>query len=96
MIALTSVDSLIEQKESGKAKKQRLAILNYLRLIPSVGLSRNDIARIFGFPIQSVCGRIGELKAEGLVVEDAPRLDPFTERKVKPVRAAPDLFTMKH
>lgn len=93
MIAVTSIDSLIEQKKTGKADRQRLAILNHLRLIPAVGLSRNDLSRIFSFPLQSVCGRVGELKAQGLVVEDLPRLDPLTRRMVKPVRAAPDLFT---
>ncbi|CAB3779290.1 hypothetical protein LMG28688_00792 [Paraburkholderia caffeinitolerans] len=92
MIASTSVDSLIAHKESGKAAGQRLAILNHLRADPSRAMSRNEIARHFDMPIQSVCGRVGELKDDGLVVEDLPKLDAGTDRMVKPVRAAPDLF----
>ncbi|SIT50477.1 hypothetical protein BN2476_830048 [Paraburkholderia piptadeniae] len=93
MIASTSVDSLIAHKESGKAAGQRLAILKHLREDPARAMSRNEIARFFDLPIQSVCGRIGELKEQGLVIEDAPKFDPGTERMVKPVRAALDPVT---
>lgn len=93
MIAVTSLDSMIEHKESGKAGIQRLAILNHLRANPDLAMTRNELSRHFHYPIQSICGRIGELKKGGLVVEDAPRIDPITARKTKPVRLAPDLIT---
>jgi predicted transcriptional regulator len=96
MIANTSIESLDRHRASGRADAQRLRILNRLRAAPASALTRNEIAREFDMPIQSVCGRVGELKAEGLVVEDAPRLDPVTLRKVKPVRATPDLFHTLH
>ncbi|MEQ0775932.1 hypothetical protein ABLT15_26860 [Paraburkholderia tropica] len=97
MIASTSIESLDKHRASGRADAQRLRILNRLRATPADALTRNEIAREFDMRIQSVCGRIGELKAEGLVVEDSPpRLDPVTLRNVKPVRATPDLFHTLH
>lgn len=96
MIANTSVESLEKHRVSGRAAAQRLRILNRLRASPSDAMTRNEIAREFDMRIQSVCGRIGELKAEGLVVEESPRLDPITLRNVKPVRATPDLFHTLH
>lgn len=96
MIASTSIESLDKHRASGRADAQRLRILTRLRATPAAALTRNEIAREFDMRIQSVCGRIGELKAEGLVVEDSPRLDPITLRNVKPIRATPDLFHTLH
>lgn len=89
----TQAASQFVQVVTGEAKYQRERILNFLRLLPAVGLSRTDLSIVLGIKLQSVCGRVGELKADGLVIEDAPRRCPHSGRMVKPVRIAPDLFT---
>jgi len=74
--------------EREQALIQQRAILNLLQLSPVTGLSRNELSRALGYPLQSICGRIGELKKNRLVTEGEPRRDPFTHRLVKPVRVA--------
>lgn len=91
-IANTSRQSYDEHIAEGKREKQLTAVLNLLRKMPSAGLSRNELSRVTGFQLSAICGRVGELKDAGLVVEDAPRRDPTTGRSCKPVRIAPDLF----
>ncbi|MBD1412891.1 MarR family transcriptional regulator [Burkholderia contaminans] len=93
MIANTSIDSYCAHKAEGKASIQRITVLNYLRERPGVGMTRNDLARVLRLPIQSICGRIGELKDEGLVVEGETIEDPRTHRSCKTIRIAPDLLT---
>jgi hypothetical protein len=91
--AETSFLSFLAKKEDGTAAVQRLAILNFLRTVPTASFSRTDLSKIFGYPIQSVCGRIGELKDDGLVIELPKRRCPHTGQLVKPIQAAPDLLT---
>ena len=93
MIASTSIDSLITHKTAGLAGAQRDKILKHLHRSPRTAYSRNELSRDLNLPIQSICGRIGELKDDDLVVEDSPRRDAITGRKVKPIRISPDLIT---
>lgn len=95
MIAATSIESYLAHRREGREKNQLLLVLNFLKWNPREGYTRNELSRILRLPIQSICGRIGTLKGEGLVVEDAPRKDPITERSTKPVRISPDIFTME-
>lgn len=91
-VAKTSIASFVETHESGKADAQRIRILNYVRAC-RVGVSRSDISLASGIPLQSVCGRVAELLSVGLVLEDAPRKCPRSQRWVKPVRAVRDLVS---
>jgi hypothetical protein len=91
--AETSALSYTEVKQDGTASLQRLAILNLLRAAPNSSFSRNDLATMTGFRLGSVCGRVGELKAAGLVIELAKRRCPQTGKLVKPVKIAPDLLS---
>ncbi len=90
--AETSQFAYVAHKDEGNVSRQQLLLLNYLRLNRSASLSRSDLAHILGLRLQSVCGRINELKNDGLVIEDAPRRCPRSGRLVKPVRVAPDLL----
>lgn len=90
--AETSFLSHAAKREDGTADKQRIAILNLLRANPTKSYSRTDLSKIFRYPIQSVCGRIGELKDEGMVIELAKRRCTHTGQLVKPIQAAPDLL----
>ncbi len=55
-------------------------------------MTRNELARALSLPIQSICGRVGELKDDGLVIEGAAVEDPTTHRRCKTVLIAPDLL----
>jgi len=91
--AETSFLAFVAKREDGTSALQRLAILNFLRTVPTQSFSRTDLSKIFGYPIQSICGRIGELKEDGLVVELPKRRCPHTGQLVKPVQIAPDLLS---
>ncbi|MCA8013350.1 MarR family transcriptional regulator [Burkholderia vietnamiensis] len=93
MIAATSIESYLALRTEGREKNQLLVVLNHLKRNPLKGFTRNELSRILGLSIQSICGRIGTLKDEGLVIEDTPRKDPITGRSGKPVRIAPDILT---
>jgi hypothetical protein len=44
------------------------------------GLTRNEIARVARLPIQSVCGRVGELLEEGRIMRGGHRPDTVSGR----------------
>jgi CRP-like cAMP-binding protein len=92
MIASTSFLSFIATRDDGTQARQYAQILALLRTIPSVSLSRTDIANLTGIRLASVCGRVAELRDDGLVIEPATRKCPTSGRMVKVVQAAPDLF----
>lgn len=90
----TKSQSLDIHRATGKLKDQQAVILSYLRSEPIVPLSRNEIARWLGIPIQSVCARINELVGAGLVADDVKRKkDEITGRTVKLVFPTPDLLS---
>lgn len=45
--------------------------------------SNADIERLTGIRLSSVCGRVNELKAEGMIEEGGTKTDPFTRRRVQ-------------
>jgi len=44
--------------------------------------SNADIERLAKIRLSSVCGRVNELKAEGLVEQGGTKIDPFTQKTV--------------
>lgn len=93
MIAPTSFAAYLSAKEDGTVVRQYAQILGLLRTIPATALSRLDIANLTGIRLSSVCARVAELRADGMVIEPATRPCPHTGRTVKTVQAAPDLLT---
>lgn len=91
--AETSFLSYIGIRDDGTRARQHALILALLRTIPGVALSRTEIANLTGMRLGSVCGRVSELRAEGLVFEPSTRTCPTSGRTVKVVQAAPDLLS---
>lgn len=82
----TQSHSLHDHRESGGAESQRVAILNLLSHAGPLGMTRSDIARQLRFRLQSVCGRIGELKESGHAGDATFVIrDIVTGRLVRPV-----------
>lgn len=94
MIAQTSFQSFIGIREDGTKVHQQQTILALLRAAPDVAFSRTNIANLTGMRLGSVCGRIAELRAEGLVIEPGTRKCPASGRTVKVIQAAPDLLSL--
>jgi len=88
----TKAESLIETRASGVKQRQQVAILNFLRDMNHSSFSRNQLSRNMGMLVGSVCARIDELLADGLIARGDPIKDSITGRTVQTVRAAPDLF----
>ena len=92
-VASTSFLSYAAVRDDGTTAKQCATILALLRTVPHVGLSRTDIANLTGIRVGSVCGRVAELRDDGLVIEPGTRKCPHTGKSVKIVQIAPDLLT---
>lgn len=69
---------------------QRDRILAALHRTPE-GMTRNEIALLAGLPIQSVCARVGELLADGLLRRGPRRTDAITGSANETLRARPHL-----
>ena len=83
-VADTSIDAYIEHKESGKIGKQAEYILNSLQ--DGKSYSRRELANKFNLELSSVCGRVNELMAEGLLEETDKRACEVTGKTINPVR----------
>jgi predicted transcriptional regulator len=92
-VSTTSFLSYVAVREDGTTARQYALILALLRTVPTVALSRTDIANMTGIRLSSVCGRIAELRDDGLVIEPGTRKCPHTGKTVKIVQAAPDLLS---
>lgn len=91
--AETSFLSYLEISDDGTKARQQAIILALLRSVPDVGFTRTNIATLTGMRLGSVCGRVAELRAEGLVIEPSRRICPTSGKLVKVVQAAPDLLS---
>jgi hypothetical protein len=87
-IANTSIEAYNEHKATGKVGAQANTILEKMR--PNVNYSRKELSKIIGIELSSICGRVNELLALGLLVEDAQRKCLITGRKINPVRIRND------
>jgi hypothetical protein len=83
-IANTSIEAYNEHKAAGKVGAQANMILEKMR--PNVNYSRKELSKIIGIELSSICGRVNELLALGLLVEDAQRKCLITGKKINPVR----------
>jgi hypothetical protein len=83
-VATTSIDAYREHKATGKLGQQATTILN--TMAPDRDYSRKELARITGFELASVCGRVNELLAIGLLDELASRKCSITGKNIHPVK----------
>jgi len=84
MIATTSIEAYREHRDSGKLGQQASTILN--KMSPDRDYSRKELARLTGFELASVCGRVNELLAIGLLDELASRKCSITGKNIHPVK----------
>lgn len=89
MTAHTSRLAYDEIRADGTTSKQCGIILDLLRTFPDRPFSRFDIHGVTGMRLASVCGRVNEMIAVGLVVETGTKVDPLTSKTVKTLKLAP-------
>jgi hypothetical protein len=93
VIADTSVTAYHEHRDTGKLSRQANTILSQMR--SDTDYSRRELARHTGLELSSVCGRVNELLAIGLLEELASRRCSITGKTVHPVKLSslqPSLF----
>ena len=80
--AQTQILSYQKTMQTGLAENQYEIIMNYLLTYDN--LSRNDISRMTGIKLSSVCERINELKTYGYITEvkNNKKYDRVTKRHV--------------
>jgi DNA-binding IclR family transcriptional regulator len=72
MVADTSRDAFRDHRDSGALGAQQLQLVRFLARHCSHDWTRSEIATVSGMRLSSVCGRVNELVAVG-VVEELPR-----------------------
>jgi len=80
MIRQTSLHAHDEIQGDGSALSQRATIRDFLMRF-SEGLTRNEVSRMLGIPINAVTGRVRELIKSGLVEEIGKRRDTYSEKE---------------
>jgi len=90
-VADTSIAAYREHSDSGKLGSQAQHILDCMR--PGWDYSRRELIAVTGLELSSICGRVNELLAVGLLQETAPRKCGITGKRITPVvKVQPDLF----
>lgn len=92
-VATTSIQAYREHRDSGKVSGQARRILD--SMLGGVSYSRRELAEHTGLELSSICGRVNELVAAGLLEETPTRRCRITGKSVHPVRrvpSQPDLF----
>ena len=80
----TSIKAYHEHGDEGKIGKQSRLILSKMR--KGKDYSRREIAKEFALELSSVCGRVNELLAIGLLEELESRPCKVTNKTIHPVR----------
>lgn len=84
-ISLLAFADLLEQ---GEITQRQFEVLDFLTEHRGLNFSRREIAKLTGIELCSVTGRVNELLAKRLIVEDAKRACGITAKTVHPVRVA--------
>lgn len=82
-VAETSITSYHDHRASGRLSAQCQHILDAMHA--GWPYSRRELVEITQLELSSICGRVNELVAIGLLTEGAPRKCNITGRMVKPV-----------
>ena len=86
MVRTTSIIAYNDLKSSGKQPTQKQIILNTLRKNKKP-MSLQEICDRTNMQINSVSGRVNDLKKANQVVEDSTRKCTITRKTITPVRA---------
>jgi hypothetical protein len=88
MIATTSIQNYREHRDSGKLGTQAKALLNFIQSMPAgKDISRLELAEAVEMRLSSVCGRINELIAAGLIAPSENRKCGVSGKTICPVKA---------
>ena len=80
MMRTTSLNAYIDIQSDGTASTQREKIKDFISRF-SEGLSRNEVSRLLGIPINATTGRIRELIKKGTICEAGKRLDVYSGKE---------------
>lgn len=83
-VATTSAIAYREHQDSGKLNRQHKQIL--AKMQPGHAYSRRELAEQTRLELSSICGRVNELVAIGMLEEAPTRRCEITGKKIKPVR----------
>jgi len=83
-VASTSIEAYIEHKDTGKVGKQASVILE--KMSPTTDYSRKELARLTGFELSAICGRVNELLSMGLLEELPSRKCSITGKNIHPIK----------
>lgn len=83
-VADTSILAYDELVAAGKVGAQAHKILGLMS--SSRNYSRRELAKIVKIDLSAVCGRVNEMLAVGLLIEEPPRKCSITNRTINPVR----------
>lgn len=81
----TSLEAYIEATKQPELGRKQQIVFDVIR--SREGISNNEIAKILGWPINTVTPRTKELRSKGFVVGQYTRLCSVTGRRVIPWRA---------
>lgn len=87
-------DTSLQAYDSLKINRGQQRVIDFMTKYPGRDWTRNELATMSGIPIQSVCGRVNELVAAGVLEERVRRACKFTGRQSHPVRLAPKQLTL--
>ena len=85
-VATTSAIAYREHRDSGKIGFQHRQVLANMQLEPGRTYSRRELAERTRMELSSICGRVNELIAIGMLEEAPQRRCEITGKKIKPVR----------
>ena len=83
-VASTSIRAYTEHRDSGKLGQQASTILSTMS--PVRDYSRKELARLTGFELSSICGRVNELLSIGLLEEMPARKCSITGKNIHPIK----------
>jgi hypothetical protein len=82
-VAQTSISAYKEHIATGRVGTQAQAILDFMN--PGESYSRRELHVLTGLELSSICGRVNELLAIGLLVEGSKRKCRVTKKTISPV-----------
>lgn len=87
-------DTSLMAYQTARITEGQRKVLDFMLKHPRVDFTRNELAQLSGLPIQSVCGRVNELIAVGLLEERVRRGCRFSGKQAHPLRLTPRQLTL--
>lgn len=86
-VAQTSIENYRAHRDTGRMARQTQQVFDGIAA-SRTDCSRGELAEKLGLRLSSVCGRVNELLARGLIEEAGVRPCRVTGKTVRPVRLA--------